>query len=903
MLKNKPDPTSSRMKFPIHAKACLLLPLIGASMPTAAVAAFPQLKLEVVCDGQLDSPVAMVHAGDATGRMFIAEQRGAIRIFRDGMLLPGKFLNLESRLIPERAGYDERGLLGLAFHPGFAQAASPGFGKFYVFYIAPSPNAPGMTTAPVDSRTVLSEFRVSASDPNLADPASERILLTFDKPQFNHAGGGLDFGPDGFLYFTVGDGGSSNDNNFGHTGGGGAPRPTNAKGNAQDLTKIFGKMHRIDPLGTNGPGGQYGIPATNPFATSPNGERPEIYAYGLRNCWRFSFDKRPGGTGRLIAADVGQNAVEEIDLVTLGGNYGWRNREGSFVPAFSIDAPLFAAPTTDPIAQYAHPGVVIGSPALPQLGLSVTGGYIYRGSAIPALAGKYIFGDWSQNPILTPPPATPTAKGVMLGLEETPPGLWTLSQLDILGGNPIHRSIQGFGEDAAGELYVLTKRTQPVSAPDPATGLPSGAILKIVPVPATTALSLSAAKDNTLFEEAELSNGAGDWIFAGATDASKNNAAMRRALLSWNLSTVPAGATVATASVTLKMDRTIAPAYAFSLHKMTANWGEGTTNAAAQEGDGITASANDATWLKPFFGQAATWTTPGGDFLATRSASLSVGMATNYTWAAPGLAADLNAWLAAPAANFGWMLKADVESARKSGTGISGQLTVSVADTDDLVEGMTVEGTGIRSGAKIASGGINTSTNVLTLTVANSGAVSGNLFFAAPSAKRFASRTATLSASRPKLNLSYVPAPPAPTHRKAWELAGYLTGQYIDDNFDTDGDGIADGLEYAWGYPPRTRNEASSGFSVNAAGLATGGPVVITFRRDPLATDLTYLAQVTTDLVNWTTLATSTAGAVPAGSGFVSETVTDSSFRTVTVHDTVTAGTPKRLYRLKVNRL
>jgi glucose/arabinose dehydrogenase len=869
-------------------------------------AAVPQVKLDLVCDGQLDSPVAMVHAGDGSGRMFIAEQRGKIRIFKDGMLLPGHFLNLGTKVIPERANYDERGLLGLAFHPGYANVGSPGYRRFYVFYIAPSPNAPGVTTAPVDSRTVISEFRVSPTDPNVADPASERVLLSFDKPQFNHAGGGLDFGPDGLLYFTVGDGGSSNDNNFGHTGGA-SPRLTSAKGNAQDLTKIFGKMHRIDPLGTNAPGGQYGIPPTNPFAASPNGERREIYAYGLRNCWRFSFDKRPGGTGRLIAADVGQNAVEEIDLITLGGNYGWRNREGSFVPAFSIDAPVMAGPAIDPIGQYAHPGVTIGSPALPQLGLSVTGGYIYRGSAIPALVGKYVFGDWSQNPIVNPSPAIPVAKGVMLALEETIPGTWALSQMDVLGGNPLTRYIQGFGEDESGELYVLTKRTQAVTAVDATTGLPTGAILKVVPVPATTALTLTAAKDNTIFQEAELSNGAGDWIFAGATDPSKNNAALRRALVSWNLATVPAGATIATASVTMKMDRTISPAYDFSLHKLLANWGEGTSNAAVQEGDGAVATATDVTWNKPFFGQVAAWITPGGDFSPARSATTSVNTETSvsggiYTWAAPGLAADVNAWLANSATNFGWMLKGDVESVVKAGTtGAAGQMTITVVDTDGLVSGMVVEGTGIGVGAKIAPGGINTGTFVVTLTVANTTAVSGSAFFGAPSAKRFASRTATLAASRPKLTLNYIPAPAAPSHRRAWELTGYLPGQFMDDAYDTDGDGIIDGLEYAWGYSPRTAQSLGSGFTVNATALSGTGPVVLTFRRDPLATDITYRAQVTSDLTTWTTLTTSAAGAAPTGSGFVSEVVADAPFRTVSVRDVVPAGS-RRLYRLQVTR-
>ena len=244
------------------------------AFPWAGDAAFPQVKLAVVCEHQLVSPVAMVHAGDGSGRMFVADQRGRIRIFRNGMLEPGDFLDLGPKLVAERAGYDERGLLGIAFHSGYGNSASPGYRRFYVFYIATSPNAPGTTVDPVDSRAVLAEYQVSAANPDMADPASERVLLSFDKPQFNHAGGGLEFGPDGFLYFSVGDGGGSQDNDYGHTGGTSA-KPTNATGNAQDLTKFMGKLHRIDPLGTDGPGGQYGIPEDNPFAI-PGADRKSV---------------------------------------------------------------------------------------------------------------------------------------------------------------------------------------------------------------------------------------------------------------------------------------------------------------------------------------------------------------------------------------------------------------------------------------------------------------------------------------------------------------------------------------------------------------------------------------------------------------------------------------------------
>jgi glucose/arabinose dehydrogenase len=804
-------------------KALVFPPLSFLLLVLDADAAFPPLKLELVCDKQINSPVAMVSPGDGSGRMFVVDQRGKIRIFRNGMLEPGVFLDLGPKLVNERAGFDERGLLGLAFHPGYSQSASPGHRRFYVFYIAPSPNAPGTASNPVDSREVIAEYQVSIDNPDLADPASERVLLSFDKPQFNHNGGGLEFGPDGLLYFSVGDGGSSNDNNAGHTGGSSA-RPTNALGNAQDLTKWSGKIHRIDPLGNNGSTGQYGVPAGNPFAASPNGERPEIFAYGLRNPWRFSFDSRAGGTNRLFCADVGQGQVEEIDLIVSGGNYGWRNKEGAFFPSFSVNAPPLGGTIVDPIAQYAHPGVVIGAPALPEYGISVTGGYVYRGSAIPALAGKYVFADWSQS--------FGTPSGRMLGLEETSPGVFALSSLDILGGNPINRYIQGFGQDEAGELYVLTKTTQAVTAPDPTSGLPSGAIFKIVPVPPAQNLTLTTGKDNTIYEEVvNNSNGAGAWIFAGSINSGPN----RRALISFNLGNVPAGATVASASLTLKMDKTIAPAFAFSLHKLLADWGEGTANAAANEGDGVAASSTDATWLKPFFGQPATWDTPGADFATAKSATTTVNADANYSWSAPQMAYDVHAWMTAPTTNFGWLLKADDEATF-------------------------------------------------------------------PSAKRFASFQATLSASRPKLAITYIPAP-VTSHRRSWELAHFLVGEYINDGNDTDSDGIEDGIEYAWGFSPKAKNPMTDGLSINYSGLAVNNPIQIRFRRDPQATDLTYELQISSDLGDWTTITTSIGGAVPTGTGYLSEqTISGQSpFREVLVTDSAPVAA-KRFVRLKVSR-
>ena len=209
-------------------------------------------------------------------------------------------------------------MLGLAFHPDYDVPATAGQGKFYVFYSAPSPNAPGTAANPVDCRSVVAEYQVSAANPNLANPLSERILMSFDKPQFNHNGGQLAFGPlDSLLYISTGDGGGSNDNDAGHTGGS-AAKPGGGLGNSQDRTNLLGKLLRIDPFGTNGAGGQYGIPAENPFVGAGGGIREEIYAYGLRNPWRFSFDTGPGGTNRLFLADVGQGKFEEINLITAG---------------------------------------------------------------------------------------------------------------------------------------------------------------------------------------------------------------------------------------------------------------------------------------------------------------------------------------------------------------------------------------------------------------------------------------------------------------------------------------------------------------------------------------------------------------------------------------------------------
>ncbi|MCB1077539.1 MAG: PQQ-dependent sugar dehydrogenase, partial [Verrucomicrobiae bacterium] len=602
-----------------------------------ARAAFPEVALIPVSEGELVAPVEIVHAGDGSGRLFIADQRGKIQILlpSNGTVLATPFLDLGTSLVTQRSGYDERGLLGMAFHPDYANSGADGEGKFYVYYSAPSPNEPGTVADPVDHRSVVAEFNVSTVDPNVAIVESGRILLTFDQPQFNHDGGDLAFGPDGLLYISTGDGGSSDDNNAGHTGGDGS-KPAGVLGNAQDRTKLLGKILRIDPLGTNGPGGQYGIPASNPFVGAGGGVREEIYAYGFRNPWRISFDPV---TGRLFVADVGQGKVEEIDLVESGANYGWRNREGTF--DFDPTAPG-TGPFVDPIAQYAHPGVTIGSPALPQIGLSVTGGEVYRGGNVPALYGKYIFADWSTS--------FGAPNGTLLGLEETSPGQFAMSQLTVTGGNPIARYITALGSDENGELYIATRTVLPPQT-HPTSGLPTGGIYRLG-LPATPVqVTLEANRDNTIYSErATNSNAKGAYLFTGNIAQGGE----RRALVRFNLSPIPAGAQIQSASVKLTLDLSNSPNVPFQWHRLTADWGEGTSNAGEPGGQGTDATVGDATWSRRFY-NTQSWTTPGGDFVGTASASATISGVT--TWTSAQLAQDVQDWVDGTASNFGWILR------------------------------------------------------------------------------------------------------------------------------------------------------------------------------------------------------------------------------------------------------
>jgi len=269
--------------------------------------------LQLVTDN-LVSPVAVAEPADGTKRLFIADQVGKIWIIgSDGKKLAAPFIDLSSKMVSLNPGYDERGLLGLAFHPDFKTN-----GKFYLFYTAP-PRAGGPKPgATWDNLTRISEFAVSSTDANQANMGSERVLLEADHPYSNHNGGTIDFGPDGFLYISIGDGGNKDDVGNGHVPDWYA---ANAGGNGQDIyANLMGNILRIDVNGS-----PYNVPADNPFVGTA--AKPEIYAYGFRNPYRFSFDM--GGSHSLLVGDAGQSLYEEIDLVIKGGNYGWNVKEGT----------------------------------------------------------------------------------------------------------------------------------------------------------------------------------------------------------------------------------------------------------------------------------------------------------------------------------------------------------------------------------------------------------------------------------------------------------------------------------------------------------------------------------------------------------------------------------------------
>jgi glucose/arabinose dehydrogenase len=403
--RSSPSPTASgpdaspSASAPPEPSSTSPAPSSGSVAPSASPAtAFDParigVELEPFLDG-FDAPLAVVDAGDGSGRLFVAEQDGRIRVVRDGRLVDEPILDISGRIT---AG-GERGLLGLVFHPDF-----PDDPRLFVNYTDPNGD------------TVVSSFPVPDGG-DRADEAAERILMTIDQPFANHNGGAVEFGPDGMLYVATGDGGS-----------GGDPH-----GNGQRLDTHLGKILRIDVDATDA--GAYGIPADNPFV-GRDGAEPEIWHYGLRNPWRISFDS---ATGDLWMGDVGQGAWEEVDRAPAGAgglNFGWNLMEGSH--CFPSGDGCARPGLTLPVTEYGH-----------DAGCTIIGGYVYRGSAQPALAGGYLFGDYCS--------------GVLFAISATAAD----GVAPVLVGES-GRTLSSFGEDEAGELY--------------ATDLAAGEVLRVVAV-------------------------------------------------------------------------------------------------------------------------------------------------------------------------------------------------------------------------------------------------------------------------------------------------------------------------------------------------------------------------------------------------------------------------------------
>lgn len=378
------------------------------ALGTGADQALAQISTQVFVSG-LSAPVEFVQDPSDRTVQFIVEQGGRIRVVANGVLQPTDFLNLAGQITTG----GERGLLGLAFPPDYATS-----GRFFVNFTN------------LDGHTVIARFR-RTSNPLVADPASRFDLRWggagfIQQPFSNHNGGHLAFGPDGYLYIGMGDGGSGND-------------PSHL---AQDPTSLLGKFLRIDISVADGDPVGYRVPPDNPYLDgSPVSARPEIWSFGLRNPWKFSFDDPAfGGTGALLIADVGQNAWEEIDFEPRnrgGRNYGWRNREGAHVNVDTL--PPAYGPLVDPIHEYSH-----------AVGSSITGGFVYRGSLLSlSFRGRYFFADFVAGRVWS----------IALGINSTT-GEATASGLvehtAELGGTSTLGNISSFGADATGELYVVS---------------------------------------------------------------------------------------------------------------------------------------------------------------------------------------------------------------------------------------------------------------------------------------------------------------------------------------------------------------------------------------------------------------------------------------------------------------
>ncbi len=418
--------------------AARILQLNVFALLTAAAAAAPvddpfptkiakgdvRVELQPVASG-LASPVLLVAAPDHPDRLFVVDQAGFVRTIEKGVLRSEPFLDVTSRLVALEKNFDERGLLSIAFDPGFNDASSPGHRRIFTYTSEPAaeratfPILHGDATPP-NHDAVIASWKVAAGELPRVDPASRVEVLRIAEPQFNHNGGMIAFGPDGLLYLAMGDGGGANDLGPGH-------HPET--GNAQDPNVPLGKMLRIDVNGRDSRNGAYGIPRDNPFVQG--GGLPEIFAIGLRNPWRFHFSG-----DQLLVGDVGQNKLEMVYRVERGGNYGWRLKEGTFkfLTTGIIDDDLTGLPPglTPPVLQYDR-----------DEGTSIIGGHLYRGRAFPALVGKYVFGDYRN---------AKTFSG-RLFYAELPNG--EIRELRIgADGRELGFLLKGTGLDAHGEIYL-----------------------------------------------------------------------------------------------------------------------------------------------------------------------------------------------------------------------------------------------------------------------------------------------------------------------------------------------------------------------------------------------------------------------------------------------------------------
>lgn len=398
-----------------------------------------RLRLKQIAN-ELTAPNWAVSAPGDSGHLYVGDQNGTL--WRISLTNGNKqtFLNLSNLLVPLGAfgndSFDERGFLGFAFHPQYSENR-----LIYTYTSEPAGEASDFSTIPAGAnpnhRTVIREWKLGPLNPNLDTAAVEavRVLLTVDQPQFNHNAGALNFGPDGMLYIALGDGGGADDRDD----------------NGQNTGNPLGSLLRIDPTGNNSNNGQYGIPGDNPFIGVETA-LDEIYAFGFRNPFRFSFD---AATGLLVLADVGQNDIEEVNLVQAGGNYGWRLKEGNFrfdpngsEAGFVTDGQI-SGNLIDPVIQYDH-----------DEGTAIIGGYIYRGNAAPVLQGLYVFGDTAR---------TGNGDGRLFYSDGT-----KILELDLTERDQPNFWVLGFGQDADGELYVLGNTTGTPFAT-------TGAVYKLVP--------------------------------------------------------------------------------------------------------------------------------------------------------------------------------------------------------------------------------------------------------------------------------------------------------------------------------------------------------------------------------------------------------------------------------------